>query len=135
MGEDRLADGRAGDEGGATRDAPEGPCKTAPPGDICCTRMPAPMRGVPGLEGTQDLIAVLNDATSEVSYAQVVRGKESTVTMLALKAVLETHGGLLCALRGLGESFCHDPDGRQSPSTAAGDRADADRADFGATGH
>jgi transposase len=52
---------------------------------------------IPGLEGKQDLIAVLDDATSEVDYARFVP-EESTLTMMAgLKAVIEEHG-LFCAL-------------------------------------
>lgn len=52
---------------------------------------------IPGLAGMQDLIAVLDDATSEVYYARFVP-QESTKTMLAaLKAVIERRG-LFCAL-------------------------------------
>ncbi len=52
---------------------------------------------IPGLEGRQDLIAVLDDATSDVSYVRFVP-QESTQTMLAaLKAVIETKG-LFCSL-------------------------------------
>lgn len=52
---------------------------------------------IPGLDGRQDLIAVLDDATSEVSYARFVP-QESTRTMLAaLKAVVEIKG-LFCSL-------------------------------------
>jgi len=52
---------------------------------------------IPGLEGRQDLIAVLDDATSEAYYARFVP-QESTKTMLAaLEAVIEWQG-LFCAL-------------------------------------
>ena len=52
---------------------------------------------IPGLEGHQDLIAVLDDATSECYYAQFVP-QESTRTMLAaLKAVVAAQG-LFCSL-------------------------------------
>lgn len=52
---------------------------------------------IPGLEGQQDLIAVLDDATSESYYAQFVP-QESTRTMLAaLKAVVAAQG-LFCSL-------------------------------------
>lgn len=52
---------------------------------------------IPGLEGTQDLIVVLDDATSEIYYARFVP-QESTRTMMAgLKAVIEEHG-LFCTL-------------------------------------
>jgi transposase len=52
---------------------------------------------IPGVEGTQDLIAVLDDATSRVYYAQFVP-QESTATMLAaLQAVIETQG-VFCTL-------------------------------------
>ncbi len=52
---------------------------------------------IPGLEGTQDLIAVLDDATSAAYYARFVP-QESTRTMLAaLRGVIEQEG-LFCAL-------------------------------------
>ena len=52
---------------------------------------------VPGLEGAQDLIAVLDDATSVAYYARLVP-QESTRTMLAaLRAVIAQQGGF-CAL-------------------------------------
>ncbi|MGH2453872.1 MAG: ISNCY family transposase [bacterium] len=52
---------------------------------------------VPGLEGAQDLIAVLDDATSVAYYARLVP-QESTRTMLAaLHAVLDGPG-VFCAL-------------------------------------
>ena len=52
---------------------------------------------IPGLEGTQDLIAVPDDATSAVYYAQFVP-QESTHTMLAaLRAVIDRQG-VFCAL-------------------------------------
>jgi len=52
---------------------------------------------IPNLEGVQDLIAVLDDATSVAYYARFVP-QESTRTMLAaLKAVLDGPG-LFCAL-------------------------------------
>ncbi len=52
---------------------------------------------IPGWEATQDLIVVLDDATSEVYYAHLVP-QESTRTMMAgLKAVIEKQG-LFCAL-------------------------------------
>jgi len=52
---------------------------------------------IPGLEGRQDLIAVLDDATSEISYAHFVP-QESTRTMLAaLKAVIQQQG-VFCSL-------------------------------------
>jgi hypothetical protein len=52
---------------------------------------------VPGLLGRQDLIVVMDDATSEVYYAQLVR-EESTFTMMAaLKAVVEGYG-VFCSL-------------------------------------
>lgn len=52
---------------------------------------------IPGLDGQQDLIAVLDDATSDAYYARFVP-QESTRTMLAaLKAVIEQQG-LFCSL-------------------------------------
>jgi transposase len=57
----------------------------------------SPHAWIPGREGTQDLIVVLDDATSEVYYAHFVP-EESTLTMMAgLKAVIEQHG-LFCSL-------------------------------------
>jgi transposase len=52
---------------------------------------------IPGLEGTQDLIAVLDDATSEVYYARFVPQENTRTMMAALKAVIEQQG-LFCAL-------------------------------------
>lgn len=52
---------------------------------------------IPALDGTQDLIAVLDDATSLVYYARLV-SQEGTRTMLAaLKAVIAEQG-LFCSL-------------------------------------
>lgn len=52
---------------------------------------------IPGLDGQQDLIAILDDATSDAYYARFVP-QESTRTMLAaLKAVIEQQG-LFCSL-------------------------------------
>ncbi|MGH7427396.1 MAG: ISNCY family transposase [Candidatus Methylomirabilaceae bacterium] len=52
---------------------------------------------VPGLEGAQDLLVVLDDATSQVHYAHFVP-QESTRTMLAaLRAVIDEQG-VCCAL-------------------------------------
>lgn len=52
---------------------------------------------IPSLEGTQDLIVVLDDATSQVYYAQLV-SQESTQTMMAaLKAVVQQYG-VFCSL-------------------------------------
>jgi transposase len=52
---------------------------------------------IPGLEGKQDLIVVLDDANSEVYYARFVP-EETTLTMMAsLRAVIE-HQGLFCTL-------------------------------------
>ena len=52
---------------------------------------------VPGLEGSQDLIVVLDDATSAVAYTRLVP-QESTRTMLAaLRGVVEPQG-VFCAL-------------------------------------
>jgi transposase len=52
---------------------------------------------IPGLEGRQDLIVVLDDATSEVYYTQFVPQESTRTMMAALKAVIERHG-LFCAL-------------------------------------
>jgi len=52
---------------------------------------------IPGLDGTQDLIAVLDDATSHASYAQVVP-QESTRTMLAALQAVIAQQGLFCSL-------------------------------------
>ena len=52
---------------------------------------------IPGLDGKQDLIVVLDDANSEVYYARFVP-EESTLTMMAgLKAVIEQQG-VFCTL-------------------------------------
>ena len=52
---------------------------------------------IPGLEGTQDLIGVLDDATSEVYYARFVPQENTQTMMAALRAVIEQQG-LFCAL-------------------------------------
>lgn len=52
---------------------------------------------VPGLEGTQDLIAVLDDATSAAYYARLVPQESTRTTLAALHAVVEQQGGF-CAL-------------------------------------
>ncbi|WP_337287769.1 ISNCY family transposase [Candidatus Methylomirabilis sp.] len=52
---------------------------------------------IPELVGMQDLIAVLDDATSVVYYARFVPQESTTTMMAALKAVVERQG-LFCAL-------------------------------------
>src|SRR3990172_12937002 len=52
---------------------------------------------VPGLEGAQDLIAVLDDATSVAYYARLV-AQESTRTMLAARRAGIDGPGVFCAL-------------------------------------
>lgn len=54
-------------------------------------------RWIPTLEGIQDLIVVMDDATSEVYYARLVPQESTLTTMEALKAVVEVQG-LFCAL-------------------------------------
>jgi transposase len=50
-----------------------------------------------GQGGRQDLIVVLDDANSEVYYAQLVREESTSTVMAALKAVVEQQG-VFCAL-------------------------------------
>jgi hypothetical protein len=52
---------------------------------------------IPGMAGMQDLIAVLDDATSEVYYARFVPQESTRTMMAALQAVVERQG-LFCAL-------------------------------------
>lgn len=52
---------------------------------------------IPDMEGTQDLIAVLDDATSRVYYAQFVPQESSLTMMAAIKAVV-SQCGLFCSL-------------------------------------
>jgi transposase len=52
---------------------------------------------IPELAGTQDLIVVLDDATSAAYYARFVPQESTTTMMAALKAVVEQQG-LFCAL-------------------------------------
>lgn len=52
---------------------------------------------IPELDGTQDLIAVVDDATTEVYYARFV-AQESTLTMLAALYAVIAQQGLFCAL-------------------------------------
>ena len=51
---------------------------------------------IPGLDGCQDLIAVLDDATNDVYYAQFVPEEGTLPMMTGLKTVIEQHG-LFCA--------------------------------------
>jgi transposase len=52
---------------------------------------------IPGMEGRQDLIVVLDDATSEVYYACFVAQEGTRSMMAALRAVVEQRG-IFCAL-------------------------------------
>lgn len=52
---------------------------------------------VPAGEGRQDLIVILDDATSEVYYARFVPQESTQTMMAALKAVIEEQG-VFCAL-------------------------------------
>lgn len=65
--------------------------------------------------GKQDLITLMDDATSEVYYAQLV-DEESTMTIMAgLKAVIEKHG-VFCALYcDRASHFVHTPKGATRP--------------------
>ncbi len=68
-----------------------------------------------GGEGRQDLVAILDDATTEVYYARLV-DQESTATVMAgLKAVIEQKG-LFCSLYSdRGSHFFHTADGWGAP--------------------
>jgi hypothetical protein len=84
---------------------------------------------VPGLEGSQDLIALLDDATSVAYYARLVP-QEGTRTMLAaLKAVLAQQGGFCALYTDRGSHFITTRTGR-SPhrSQAATDPTQIQRA-------
>jgi len=52
---------------------------------------------IPDLQGTQDLIVVLDDANSEVYYAQFVP-QESTLTMMAALKTVVQQQGVFCSL-------------------------------------
>jgi transposase len=54
-------------------------------------------RWIPLLEGYQDLIVVLDDATNRVYYAKLVSEENTLECMLALKQVVESQG-LFCSL-------------------------------------
>lgn len=54
-------------------------------------------RWIPSLDGMQDLIVVLDDATTEVYYARLVPQENTLTTMEALRAVVEQRG-VFCAL-------------------------------------
>lgn len=49
-------------------------------------------RWIPSLDGMQDLIVVLDDATTEVYYARLVPQENTLTTMEALRAVVEQRG-------------------------------------------
>ena len=77
---------------------PRGPASPAPRaapvlrGTAAPRWQPAPVAGV-GADARQTLIAVVDDATKRLLYAQLVAGGESMAAiMTALRAVLETHG-------------------------------------------
>lgn len=60
-------------------------------------------------EGYYDLIVILDDATSEIYYAQLVEEESTRTVMAALREVVETRG-LFCALYSdRGSHFFHTP--------------------------
>src|SRR5712692_573149 len=83
-----------------------------------------------GGEQWHDLIVVLDDASSEVYYAQLVE-QESTATVLAaLREVVERRG-IFCALYRSGQSLLADPASRGDRRPAADDAGGAGAAGFG----
>ncbi len=66
------------------------PCRDA----VAHRRQPAPLVGRPALH---DLIVILDDATSEIYYAQLVQEESTQTVMTALREVIEQQG-LFCAL-------------------------------------
>jgi transposase len=57
----------------------------------------SPHRWIPGLDRQLDMIAVLDDATSEAYYARLVDEESTATIMAALKQVIEQRG-VFCAL-------------------------------------
>jgi len=77
----------AGRIGGADH---AGPCPAC-----CCISMPASTGGSPMTAIT--ILVILDDATSEIYYVQLVEEESTRTVMLALREVIETQG-LFCAL-------------------------------------
>lgn len=90
---------------------------------------------IPGRDGTQDLIAVLDDATSAAYYAQFVPQESTGYDAGGSQGRHRGAGPLLQPLRGQGQSLCHDPHGTQPASAPADQGADPDRARVPTTGH
>jgi len=71
-----------------------------------------------------DLVVILDDATSEIYYAQLVEEEATRTVMAALWEVVETQGLFLCAVQRPGRAFLPDAEswrsGRQVPADAGG---------------
>jgi transposase len=75
----------------------------------------SPHRWIPGLDRPLDMIAVLDDATSEAYYARLVDEESTATIMAALKQVIEQRG-VFCALYSDRAShFVYTPKAGQGP--------------------
>ena len=60
-----------------------------------------------------DLIVILDDATSEIYYAQLVEEESTRTVMAALREVIEQQRPVLRAVQRPGEPLLRDPEGRR----------------------
>ena len=71
-----------------------------------------------------DLIVILDDATSEIYYAQLVEEESTRTVMAGLREVIETQGSVLCLVQRPGEPLFRDAEGGreggQAPADAGG---------------
>ena len=72
----------------------------------------------------QDLVAILDDATTEVYYAQLVEQESTATVMAGLKEVIE-HKGMFCSLYSdRGSHFFYTPTAGGLPIEDARPRSD-----------
>ena len=71
-----------------------------------------------------DLIVILDDATSEIYYAQLVEEESTRTVMAGLREVIESQGFVLCAVQRSWQSLFCDAEGwgkgGQAPPDASG---------------
>lgn len=65
--------------------------------------------------GQQDLVTVMDDATSEVYYARLVEEENTETVMAALKAVVERHGVFCSLYNDRASHFVYTPPGQTRP--------------------
>jgi transposase len=60
-----------------------------------------------------DLIVILDDATSEIYYAQLVEEESTRTVMMGLREVIENKGCVLCVVQRSRQPLFRDPEGRR----------------------